>query len=173
MLPRRLTTIVPLGLALGLALRELAAAQCQVQKLLASDGHRQDIFGKSVAVRGAHLLVGQTGLTWHDGGDVYAFRHLPSGWSQHQVLLGSDTTESDEFGFATAMTDTTAVVGADSHDHAGIGASGAVYVFELEQGSWHETQELLSVGPQIADLFGLAVDIEGDVIVASAVGHDS
>jgi hypothetical protein len=167
---RRIATI--LGFALALALPEPAAAQCEVQKLHAGDGHRQDIFGKSVAVRGAHALVGQTGLDPHDGGEVYSFRHLPSGWSQHQVLRGSDTTASDEFGYAVATTDATAVVGADTHAHAGLAATGAVYVFELEQGTWRETQELLSVGPQAGDAFGFAVDIQGDVLVASAIGHD-
>ena len=162
--------LVPAFVAL---LDDPVSAQCQVQKLLASDGHRQDIFGKSVAVRGSRALVGQTGLDPHDGGSVYAFRRLPSGWRQTQILRGSDSNSQDEFGYASAMDDATAIVGADSHDHAGIPASGSVYLFELEQGDWRETQELLGDGPQVGEFFGFAVDIRGDVLVASAIGHDT
>jgi hypothetical protein len=162
-----------LGAAIAMTLGGPAAAQSEIQKLLASDGLTQDIFGKSVAVAGERALVGQTGLSSGDGGSVYAFRRDPSGWVQVQHLSGSDNAPSDWFGFAAAMSGTTAAVGAMSHDHGGVGGSGAVYVLEHDRGAWHEAQELLPPVPEAGDGFGYAVAIDGDVLVTSATGHDT
>ncbi|MFN0008357.1 MAG: hypothetical protein ACKVXR_10645 [Planctomycetota bacterium] len=159
-------------LVLALSFSERVAAQCVLQKLLASDGQANDAFGVSVAVHDGRALVGQTGITGPGGGSVYAFRRAPSGWVQGQTLTGSDTAAEDWFGWSAAISGATAVVGAILHDHGGIGGTGAVYVLRFDEGSWHEVQELLGAETQAGDLFGTAVAIDGDVLAATVGGAD-
>src|SRR5688572_4785775 len=91
-----------------------ARAQCQLQKLLASDMEQGDRFGSAVAIQGDWLIVGspQDDDMGLQSGSAYVFRRNGSGWVEHQKLTASDGQPSDSFGFSVAMDAGTAVIGA-------------------------------------------------------------
>jgi len=122
--------------------------------LKASNLRLNDLFGRSVAVAGDHLIVG---AYWEDGsgtgidaspdtnllqsGAAYLFRRSGGTWSQQHYVKASNTGASDFFGYAVAITNDTAVVGArqEASDAIGVGGdqannnanyAGAVYVFQ-------------------------------------------
>lgn len=89
-------------------------------------------------------------------------------------LLVSDPSPNSLFGTSTAVSGDAAVVGADSHDLAGLDA-GAAYVFGRDTGgvgNWGEVIRLISGDAAAGDRFGSSVGIDVDTVVVGAVSHD-
>ena len=113
----------------------------QAQKLVASDRTNADEFGYSVAISGGFAIVGaykededkQGANTLSTAGSAYAFKRSSSGnWSELHKIIASDRANGDQFGYAVAVSDSNAIIGAD---HEGTGSStreGAAYLFRLE-----------------------------------------
>jgi len=77
------------------------SAWSQQQKLTASDGAANDIFGCSVAVNGDTAVVGADQKTVSSNpfqGAAYVFTRSGTTWSQQQKLTGSDGAAGDQFG---------------------------------------------------------------------------
>jgi len=87
-----------------------AGTWSQQQKLTASDGQAEDLFGWSVALSGDTALVGALG--YDSSGSAYLFRRSGNTWSQQQKLTASDGRAEDLFGLSVALSDNTALVGA-------------------------------------------------------------
>eukprot|EP01043_Picozoa_sp_COSAG02_P069712 COSAG02_NODE_12062_length_1604_cov_64.968771_1_plen_362_part_00 len=156
-----------------------SGAWSEAQKLLASDGSQDDVFGWSVAVDGEVLVVGAYGddnAGGNDAGAVYVFvRDAGSGaWSEAQKLLASDGSQDDFFGWSVAVDGEVLVVGAYGDDNAGGNDAGAVYVFVRDAGSgaWSEAQKLLASDGSHdgfrGDRFGSSVAVDGEVLVVGA-----
>jgi hypothetical protein len=96
----------------------------QVAELKGSDAKTGDFSGISTAISGSTVLVGASGHA-KGAGRVYEFRKSQSGWTEKALLKGSDTVAGDAFGVAVGLSGTTAVIGADDHDHR----AGRAYVF--------------------------------------------
>ena len=90
-------------------------------------------------------------------------------------LLPSDGAGEDFFGFAVAVSGTTAVVGAHFDDDNG-GNSGSAYLFSTTTGQ--QLDKLLANDGALADRFGVSVAISGSRVVVGASqdddnGHES
>ncbi len=137
----------------------------ETAKLTASDAAAFDKFGISVSISGGVALIG----AWKDNdagsqsGSAYVFRYDSerSLWVQEQKLVGSDLDEGDGFGFAVALSDNVALIGARGHDDGGFG-SGSAYVFRFDGSTWTEDAKLLASDPAAIDGFGFAVAISAD-----------
>ena len=154
--------------------------------LKADNRDESDRFGASISLDGDTLVVGAwsedgNGLDPNDdsatnSGAAYVFRRDPgdaTDWEPQQYLKGSNTAESDEFGYSVAVSGNTLVVGAPEHDGAGA-ASGGAYVFtRSNEGSWTEQQYLLASNAENADRFGWSVAIDGDRLVIGAINESS
>ena len=96
----------------------------------------------------------------------------------HQAWLDpSPSNPGAEFGNAVAVSGDTLVVGA-RYDSVPLDKepqyySGAAYVYIKDGNAWVQQARLAPTTPQAGDLFGGAVDIDGDTIVIGAVGNDS
>jgi len=89
-------------------------------------------------------------------------------WVEVERFVGSDTTESDFFGAAVAVSGDTAIVGASLDDDLGVGSA---YVFQRNlDGGWVETQKLLPMDG--SSFFGGAVAISGDIAIIAANADD-
>eukprot|EP01043_Picozoa_sp_COSAG02_P061082 COSAG02_NODE_8126_length_2697_cov_7.124326_1_plen_702_part_10 len=163
---------------------EGSGAWSEAQKLLASDGSRDDYFGISVALDGEVLVVGAhypPGVGGSDAGTVYVFaRDEGSGaWSEAQKLLASDGSHRDAspdfFGISVALDGEVLVVGAHLADNAGGIQQGAVYVFARDEGSgaWSEAQKLLASDGSRKDYFGSRIALDGEVLVVGAYFDDN
>ena len=147
----------------------------QVAKLTASDGHSGDLFGVSVAVDGATVVVGARGDDdgGTDSGSVYVFSEPAGGWvsaSSDVKLTASDPAAGDYFGWSVAVDGATVVVGARGDDDGGTD-SGSVYVFSEPAGGWVSASsdvKLTASDPAVGDHFGVPVAVDGATVVVGA-----
>ena len=162
--------IASLGIT-GTGLGQTVADFFPEQKIIASDGEAHDRFGTSVAISGTSALVG---AYWDDdngdkSGSAYIFEQQEDGsWLETAKLLASDGASSDYFGFAVAISGTTALVGAVFDNDNGE-SSGSAYIFEQqEDGTWLETAKLTASDGAILDYFGISVAISGTSALVGA-----
>jgi hypothetical protein len=101
-------------------------------KLLASDGHTNQRFGRSVSISGDRAVVGafMDDDNGNRSGSAYQFEYNGGTWNQKAKLLASDGAADDYFGMAVGISGDIAVVGAYQDDDQGIN-SGSTYVFDL------------------------------------------
>ncbi|MCA8943666.1 MAG: hypothetical protein KDB80_13970, partial [Planctomycetes bacterium] len=156
--------------------------------LKASNTNAGDLFGKSVAIDGATVVVGATGedssATGVDGdetdgsaansGAAYVF-DLGAG-GQQAYLKASNTDSSDLFGQSVAVSSQRIVVGAFGEDSATVGvesdnsasSSGAAYLFERSGSAWSPVGYLKASNTEAGDLFGGSVAVHDELIVIGA-----
>ena len=118
------------------------ATWTQQQKLTAADAGVGDEFGQSVAVEGNTVVVGARGDTFGTSpntaalqGSAYVFTRSGAAWTQAQKLSAFDGAAQDQFGWAVALSGSTAVVGAYLDDVEGQQDQGSAYVFTVTTGS--------------------------------------
>ena len=166
--------------------------------LKASNTGGGDRFGAIVDISGETIVVDAPGedssATGVDGdqsdglardsGAAYVFRRENDQWSQEAYLKASNTDGGDSFGESVAISGETIVVGAFSEDSAATGVdgdqsdnsvsfSGAVYVFQRENGQWSQEAYLKASNTDDEDQFGASVAVSEDVIVVGARCEDS
>jgi hypothetical protein len=141
--------------------RRIGSAWVFEQKLLASDGGNPDQFGWSVALHGDLALVG----AWQkviDGnaahGAAYVFRRSGTTWTEEQRLTPSDGHEFTFFGWAVALQDHLALIGA-RHDFPGANQQGVVYEFRRST-TWDEVQRLEAPVSEGLDGYGEALALD-------------
>lgn len=173
-----------------------------VQKINNSDQDDYDRFGWSVAIDGDYIVVGAYGED-HDtddgaplakAGSAYIFERGDDGvWTEMQKIVASDRIDDAEYGWSVDIYGTTVIVGAhhEGYDEDGLDFeyhAGAVYTYDLVDGTWVETQKLVPsdrsddhVYPNgrpdpddedFSDLFGGSVAIWGDYLIAGSHMHD-
>ncbi len=93
--------------------------------------------------------------------------------AQVAKLTASDAAAEDRLGRAIAMTDDTLLLGAWTDDHsASVVDAGTVYVFNLIDGVWTETQKLQASDAASGDQYGVEVAIDGDLAVVGSFRDD-
>jgi len=150
--------------------------------LKASNNDAGDLFGNSVAIWGATVVVGSrgedSGATGVNGnqadnsasfsGAAYVFVRNGGVWSQQAYLKASNTNANDAFGGPLAISADTIMVGATGEDSSATGvngnqanntasASGAAYVFVRISGVWAQDAYLKASNTDAADSFGSSV----------------
>ncbi len=138
--------------------------------LTASDGVKAQ-FGWSASVDGDIIVTSSR----FDAmlGSAYIYQWNGSEWLETK-LTASDAPEAgsptDSYGWSTAVSGNTVVIGAYLDDDVG-DDSGSAYVYQLSEGSWLETK-LLATDGSGSDYFGWAVAADGDTVVVGARGDD-
>ena len=154
-----------------------ALAECEVAKLLASDGAAADWFGLSVSISGDAAVVGAYGGggAGEPAGSAYIYRldpGPPEDWVEETELLPSDGTLGDGFGYYVAICGDIAVIGAPYDDENGFFA-GSAYVYRFDPGppgNWVEEAKLLPDGPEVPHHFGWTVAVRGETVVIGTFG---
>ncbi|MFN0109548.1 MAG: BACON domain-containing protein [Blastocatellia bacterium] len=143
------------------------------QTLSPADAGAFDFFGSSVAISGETVLVGAS----NDAGAVanqgaaYFFTVPGEGPTVEQAKLTAGApgagAGNDRFGINVALSNDTAVIGADGRNSF----TGAAYVFvRNSSGVW--SQQAVLNGAAAGDRFGFSVAINGDWLVVGAPGRD-
>ena len=143
----------------------------ETQKLIASDGQANAIFGTSIALSGSTIVVGASFDTISGNafqGSAYIFNRQGGSWSETQKLIASDGAEFSLFGSSVTLSGSTIVVGSQRATIGGNLAQGAAYVFNRQGGSWAETQKLIASDGMASDSFGSSVASSGSTIVVGA-----
>jgi len=143
----------------------------ETAKLTASDSQLVNYMGASVAISGSTVVAGSYGHNNFQG-VAYVFVEPTSGWTnmtQTAELSASDGKSSADFGFSSAISGNTAVIGAvNAHS-----SKGAAYVFVEPSTGWTnmtQTAELTAANAIQFDSFGQSVGISGNVVVVGAPG---
>jgi len=149
--------------------RRNGSSWVQEQKLLASDGAEDDMFGNSVTTSGDVVMVGAPLDDDHgaSSGSAYVFHWNGSSWVENQKLLPSDGAQGDAFGQSISISGDNAVVGAYFDDDNG-SLSGSAYVFHLDGSSWVQKHKLLPSDGADQDVFGYSVSASGSVALVGA-----
>lgn len=143
------------------------------QKLVASDGAKEEQFGISVAIHGDTIVVGAKldSANGTDSGSAYVFTRNGGVWTEQQKLTASDAAADDEFGESVAVYADSAVIGAWGDDDNG-DQSGSAYLFTRSSGIWTEQAKLIASDAAAFDEFGENVAMDGDVIIVGAPRED-
>ncbi len=154
---------------LGLPAR--AVAQCEVQKLIASDASSGDRFASSVSINGDVAVIGAPGhdcIAGFDCGAAYIFRLVGSTWVEEQKLSALDTDWWDAFGTSVSCSGNVVVVGAWAHDCPDGIRCGAAYVYRFDGSRWIQEQKLRVPEPRSEDRLGERVFISQDLALLRA-----
>ena len=171
-----LLVVVTLGAAALLAAAALApAAFAGLQpldelKLVANSGAAGDQLGFDVAYSGGVSVAGAPYRTVGGNtsqGSAFVFRHSGELFMQDELTAG-DGAAGDLFGYGTAVSGDTVVVGAPSSDVGGSADQGSVYVFGYAEGAWTQQAKLTASDGAAGDWFGSFVGISGDTIAVTA-----
>jgi hypothetical protein len=133
--------------------------------------------GQQVGISGDTIVAGAP-LDMVNGnkfaGAVFLFAKPTNGWTsmtETALLTASDGTSRDEFGFSTAISGNTVIVGANLAAVNGNPGQGAVYTFDMPLAGWAsmtETSKLTLANGRKAEGFGFALDITGNTIISAA-----
>ncbi|MBC8098080.1 MAG: FG-GAP repeat protein [Armatimonadetes bacterium] len=141
----------------------------QQQKLTASDGAPDDIFGWSVALNSdgtTALISSETNDigTNQSQGAAYVFTLSGTTWTQQQKLTASDGEADDRFGFGVALNNTgdIALVSAVYQDIGANVSQGSAYVFTRSGTTWTQQQKLIASDGAEDDDFGVSVALNSD-----------
>ncbi len=150
--------------------RRDAAGWREEAKLAPADAVEHDRFGNAVGIDGDTVVVGAH--AHHElgrkAGSAYVFRYRRGAWRQEARLA---VPGSLRFGHAVAVSGDRIVVGAPG-DLVGDLPAGAVYVFHRQGTSWRQEARLSARDAEARDLFGVAVAMSGDLVVAGASADD-
>ncbi len=141
----------------------------QTYKLLPSDGTALDLFGCAVAVSGTTAIVGanQDDENGQYSGSAYLFG--TSTGTQLFKLTPNDGAYRDSFGFAVAISGTTALVSGHLNNDAGPD-SGSAYLFDTTTGQ--QLFKLLPNDGAAEDQFGFSVAINGTLAIVGSPYDD-
>jgi hypothetical protein len=113
----------------------------RTQRLMASEGDSEDIFGIETALKDNLALVAATrddDPYGRAGGSAYLFERADGRWRERLKLVAPDGDSRDLFAWSVDLTDEWAVIGAKSDGNVRGPVAGAVYVFDLSTilGDW-------------------------------------
>ena len=147
-----------------------AATGTELFKLLAADGEAGDQFGFHVDISGNRAIASAPGAGDNGvfSGSAYVF-DVTTG-EQTAKLAPMDGNEEDRFGYSTAISGNTALVGAIFDDDGGSN-SGSAYLFDATTGE--ELFKLTADDASEGALFGAAVAIAGDTAFIAAIGDNN
>ena len=154
--------------------------------LKASNAGAGDQFGRAVGISGERIIVGAPGEASSanrvggnqannsalKAGAAYLFARTKTNWLQRAYLKSSNSSAGSSFGFAVAISNDTAVVGAMNEDGGGKNA-GAAHVFTRSQSGWNWQSVLRASNRGAGDKLGFSVAVSGDTVVCGALGEAS
>jgi len=102
-----------------------------VEKLVPEDGASSDYFGYAVSISGDYAVVGACYDDDKGGnsGSAYIYQNVNNNWQQIKKLVAPDGAGSDYFGYAVALSEKYAIVGAYAED-ARTTDSGSAYIYQ-------------------------------------------
>ncbi len=146
----------------------------QHTKLVAGEREGGDQLGAAVAIGEGEVIVGapKQNAGGVSSGAALIFQQREDGsWIESAKLSDGETASEDHFGVSVAISGNFAISGAQQDDDIAPNA-GAAYIFERAGSIWLQRTKLVSEDSKAGDLFGNAVDIDGDTFLVGAPGVD-
>ena len=144
------------------------------QRIVLATPEPGDHFGNAVGLGNGVAVIGaenRTVDTEDDAGAAYVYEFFGGVWSLAATLEAPSASEDAFFGHSVAIDGNWIIAGAwtDNTNHTD---AGAAYLFTNLGGAWNYHQTVIPITLAEGDLFGAAVDIDGDRAVVSAHHHD-
>jgi hypothetical protein len=140
-------------------------------KFTVADGASGDAFGEAVALDGNTALVGARFAKVGDQflqGAAYVFERAGGTWSEPEKLVAADGAALDRFGFSTALSGDTALIGALGASCGKTPNCGAAYVFGRDGDTWTQQARLVAEDGADGDDFAQFLALDGGVAVIGA-----
>lgn len=124
-----------------------------------------DLFGRTVALEGNHLIVGAPldDTLASDNGAAYVFNATTGALAQ--TLTNPSTAAGDQFGFSVAVSSDSVAVGSPYNDQ-NVSNAGRAYLFNALTGALAQT--LIASSNSNDYNLGYSIDIEGNTVVAGS-----
>lgn len=159
--PNALSGVVTSGIAY--VYRKIGGVWSYFETLQPSDGMAGDLFGYSVAIDGASIVVGAYN---NDGtGSVYVYELDNDSWVFSQKFKAASPASGAYFGKAVDIQSDVIVVGADNQSTS----AGRAYVFKRNGVLWEQEQVLGDPGLALSR-FGASVSVDGSYIAVGGPG---
>lgn len=179
----RLNAVAVMGIASSITTGASVLAQCELQKLTASDANGScEDFGFSVSVSDNVAAIGAQADDNASPGDpncisgsAYVFRRIGATWVEEQKLTASDAECGDHFGAAVSISSINGhvvAVGAWGKSQGSWNACGAAYMFRWNGSTWIQEQKLTSADPSPGDGFGASISVSGATVIVGEPGDD-
>ncbi len=136
-------------------------------------------FGSEIVIEGNWLAIGdpQAPASVNFGlGAVHMYERGPQSWDLNQVIQPNPGSLQSVglFGSTMDMVNGRLVVGAPMSNTAiGQIEDGAVFVYELVQGTWVQQQVMINSNPSIFSGFGSDVDLDANSLIIGSPGGDA
>ncbi len=145
----------------------------QQQKLIASDGTSNDLFGLEVALANDTAVIGAIGTGVFslntNFGSAYVFeRNTQDTWIETKILAASTPEPGDSFGYDVAI-DSDSILVSAYHDNEN---EGSATLFRRDSGDWTATAFIEASDGAIGDEFGYAIAISNDHALIGAPRTD-
>jgi hypothetical protein len=127
-----------------------------------TDSHIDDNFGGRVITDGSFAFVLGDNDT---AGAVYVFEEIGSSWVQRQKLIPLDGSTGDNFGLSFDVEGNTLVIGSPLNELQ----QGSAYIFNWNGTAWTQQAKI----PAVGNLFGYAVELVNEDLIASAPAFNS
>ena len=101
------------------------------QRLSKADGVPFDFYGDSVSISGELIVIGAFGVNDFTG-EAYVYRNDDGSWTEDEVLMASDASEGDWYGYSVSVSDNMVLVGS-YFDFVNGSQTGSAYVYELAE----------------------------------------
>jgi hypothetical protein len=126
--------------------------------------------GDAVAIDGDVLVAGlpADGPLGLNAGAAIVFKRVGTRWVEEALLLASDGTGNDQFGFSVAVDGGRIAVGAPGRHFGGLESVGAVYIFDRIGEAWTQTTTLTQTVPLEGDRYGETLALQGDQLLTGA-----
>jgi len=131
-------------------------------------------FGRDIALEGNRLVIGASGKDNRKGAVyIYDLSGDVSSWSGTETILTLDSDEKVSFGSSVMLSGDVLAIGAAVDTELGQVSAGAAYIYRYAGSSWSQEAKILPnyVPSYSSLLFGLRVDLSGDVLAVSGRGY--
>ena len=142
------------------------------QKITATTGQADDLFGYSVAIEGDYIIVGAiNAYVGTQQGAAYIFHKESNVWAIPQQLITFNSQNLDNIGCSVSISGDYAIVGSQTADVT-VTDGGAVYIYHRVGNNWNPIQRITASDKTDYDNFGNSVAISGDYLIVGAYHDD-
>ncbi len=141
----------------------------QNAKLTADDGTPNNRFGEVVSLSGNRALISASADNNFTGA-VYVYDLVEGIWVQSAKLTASDSAENNLFGRSISLLGDRALIGSNGDVAVTGDNTGAVYIFDLIDGVWTESEKLFANDGVSGNQFGRSVSLGIDRAMIGSIG---
>ncbi len=143
----------------------------ETQKLTASDATVGDRFSFDVSIRDDIVAVGTYPVAGGDG-SAYVFRYDGTTWNEEKILVASDLTAGDVFGYKVSVGEDVVAISSHGHEVGAVSNAGSVYVYEYDGANWLEARQATADVPEADAYFGRDVLLDNKQLYVGSIYAD-